>query len=286
MLCFFVTDLHGHSDRYNKLFELISDEHPDALFIGGDILPGGMAINASADLSHDDFIKGFLAKNLRKLKEKLADKYPEIFVILGNDDGRSSEPAISELESQNLWRYVHNHKIDFREFTVYGYAFVPPTPFRLKDWEKYDVSRYEEMGTISPEQGYYSFPIRDSDKKYATIKKDLDKLIENDNREKSIFLFHTPPYQTKLDRVDREGQMIDHAPVDIHVGSIAVRRFIEKHRPLLTLHGHIHESTRLTGRWVDRIGRTYCFNAAHDGPELSLVRFDPNRLENATRELL
>jgi len=249
-------------------------------------LPGGMAINASADLSHDDFIKGFLAKNLRKLKEKLADKYPEIFVILGNDDGRSSEPAISELESQNLWRYVHNHKIDFREFTVYGYAFVPPTPFRLKDWEKYDVSRYEEMGTISPEQGYYSFPIRDSDKKYATIKKDLDKLIENDNREKSIFLFHTPPYQTKLDRVDREGQMIDHAPVDIHVGSIAVRRFIEKHRPLLTLHGHIHESTRLTGRWVDRIGRTYCFNAAHDGPELSLVRFDPNRLENATRELL
>jgi len=33
------------------------------------------------------------------------------------------------------------------------------------------------------------------------------------------------------------------------VGSIAVRRFIEERQPLLTLHGHIHESARLTGDW-------------------------------------
>jgi len=70
------------------------------------------------------------------------------------------------------------------------------------------------------------------------------------------------------------------------VGSVAVRRFIEERQPLLTLHGHIHESARLTGDWQDRIGRTFMFSAAHDGPELALVRFDLENLEGATRELI
>ncbi len=78
---------------------------------------------------------------------------------------------------------------------------------------------------------------------------------------------------------------MDHAPVDVHVGSIAVRRFIEARQPLLTLHGHVHESARLTGTWQDRIGRTVCLSAAHDGPELALVRFDLERPGEATREL-
>jgi Icc-related predicted phosphoesterase len=69
------------------------------------------------------------------------------------------------------------------------------------------------------------------------------------------------------------------------VGSIAVRRFIEDRQPYLTLHGHIHESTRLTGSWRDRMGRTHMFSAAHDGPELALVRFDLDDLEGAEREL-
>lgn len=80
--------------------------------------------------------------------------------------------------------------------------------------------------------------------------------------------------------------MIDHAPLDVHVGSIAVRRLIENRQPLITLHGHIHESARLTGSWKDRIGNTHLFSAAHDGPELALVRFSPQNPENASRELL
>jgi Icc-related predicted phosphoesterase len=80
--------------------------------------------------------------------------------------------------------------------------------------------------------------------------------------------------------------MVDHAPLDVHVGSIAIRRFIEARQPLLTLHGHDHESARLTGAWKERIGRTVCLSAAHDGPELALVRFDLARPADATRELL
>jgi Icc-related predicted phosphoesterase len=98
-------------------------------------------------------------------------------------------------------------------------------------------------------------------------------------------LFHSPPYQTKLDRAALDGKMVDHVPVDVHVGSIAIRRLIEARQPLVTLHGHIHESAELTGSWKDRIGRTHIFSAAHAGPELALVRFDTDDLEQATREL-
>jgi len=62
--------------------------------------------------------------------------------------------------------------------------------------------------------------------------------------------------------------------------------FIQSQQPLLTLHGHVHESAEITGCWKEKIGRTYSFTAAHNGPELSVVRFDTDHLEDATRELI
>jgi len=104
--------------------------------------------------------------------------------------------------------------------------------------------------------------------------------------EKTIFLFHSPPYKSNLDRADLDDKMVDHAPIDVHVGSIAIQRFIKKKQPLLTLHGHVHESTRITGYWKERFGKTHSFNAAHDGSELALVRFRTDDLGNATRVLI
>jgi Icc-related predicted phosphoesterase len=103
---------------------------------------------------------------------------------------------------------------------------------------------------------------------------------------RAALLFQSPPYLTALDRAALDGRFVDHVPLDLHVGSIAIRRLIERHQPLLTLHGHVHESTRLTGRWRERIGRTHCFQAAHDGPELCVIRFDTADLESAARELI
>ena len=40
-----------------------------------------------------------------------------------------------------------------------------------------------------------------------------------------------------------------------HVGSVSVRKVIEKYRPLLGLHGHIHES-----RGLVKLGNTLCIN--------------------------
>ena len=37
--CFFVSDLHGKIDRYTKLFEAVASEKPQAVLLGGDLLP-------------------------------------------------------------------------------------------------------------------------------------------------------------------------------------------------------------------------------------------------------
>ena len=75
-------------------------------------------------------------------------------------------------------------------------------------------------------------------------------------------------------------------PLDVHIGSIAIQRFIAARQPLLTLHGHVHESRRLTGKWRDRFGRTVSLSAATEGTELALVRFDPHDPESASLELV
>jgi Icc-related predicted phosphoesterase len=171
-------------------------------------------------------------------------------------------------------------------YMVYGYSHVPPTPFRLKDWERYDVSRYVDPGCVAPTDGWLSFPVSHRELEWSTITEDLQDLVGDADLSNSVFLFHSPPYKSNLDRAALDGQSVDHVPLDVHVGSVAIERFIEARQPLLTLHGHVHESARLTGEWRERIGRTHAFTAAHDGPELALVRFDLEDLGGATRELV
>jgi Icc-related predicted phosphoesterase len=129
-------------------------------------------------------------------------------------------------------------------------------------------------------------PVPDGETSRGTIAADLEALAGGDDVSRAVFLFHAPPYRSALDRAALDGRTVDHAPVDVHVGSIAVRRFIEARQPLVTLHGHVHESARLTGAWQERIGRTVCLSAAHDGPELALVRFDLEAPADATRQLV
>jgi hypothetical protein len=128
--------------------------------------------------------------------------------------------------------------------------------------------------------------VDERERRYATIAGDLDELAAADDQRGAAWLFHAPPHDTPLDRAGLDGVTVDHVPVDVHVGSIAIRRFIERRQPLLTLHGHIHESARLTGAWRALLGRTWCLSGAHDGPELALVTFDPADPAGAVRQLL
>ena len=281
----FVSDLHGRPDRYRKLFEAVLSLRPAAVFLGGDLLPHPMISMGSVDPELRDFLAGFLVPGFAGLREAMSGDYPRVFLILGNDDARSEEEDVLEAAKSGLWEYAHARRIPWGAFTVYGYACVPPTPFQLKDWERYDVSRFVDPGCIPPEEGWRTMAASESEARFSTIREDLEKLSGDDDLRLGVFLMHAPPHGSGLDRAALDGKSVDHAPLDLHVGSIAVRRFIEARQPLLTLHGHVHESARLTGTWRERIGRTWALSAAHDGPELALVRFDPERPADAIREL-
>lgn len=284
-LAFFVSDLHGRIDRYQKLFDSVIAYQPNVLFLGGDLLPHLNRRNPDPFEQVHSFIHDFLLKGFLDLKARLGASYPHVFLILGNDDPRIAEPSIADAENLEIWHYVHFRWVKMMDFGIIGYSFVPPTPFRLKDWERYDVSQTVKAGCLSPAEGFRTVEPEENIEQ-ATIEKHLEMLVSGVNAEKSIFLFHSPPYNTSLDRAALDGVMAGQTPVDIHVGSIAIRRFIEKYQPWITLHGHIHESTRLTGSWKQNIGKTVCYNAAHDGPELSLVVIPLYNPEHAKRILL
>jgi uncharacterized protein len=75
---------------------------------------------------------------------------------------------------------------------------------------------------------------------------------------RAIFNFHAPPYGTGLDEapaLDATLRPIHGGAVMKPVGSTAVRDAITKHQPMLSVHGHIHES-----RGIKKMGRTLAIN--------------------------
>ncbi len=78
--------------------------------------------------------------------------------------------------------------------------------------------------------------------------------------ERAVFNIHVPPYATGLDIAplldDNLKPIVIGGEVAMGpVGSKALHDAIEKYQPLISLHGHVHES-----RGVARIGRTTCIN--------------------------
>lgn len=107
------------------------------------------------------------------------------------------------------------------------------------------------------------------------------------NKENALFNFHAPPFQTKLDEaplLDEELNPIIRggSTVMVPVGSKAVRRMIEKYKPFLALHGHIHESAGSV-----KIGPTYCANPGSEYAEgilrAYLVEFTGNKIGKLQR---
>jgi len=273
--CFFVSDLHGKMSRYEALFRIIKKDKPDFVFIGGDLLPH-RSFKASNAKGEGDFFNDFLLRKLSQLRDKLDCNYPEIFLIPGNDDLKSDLLSAAEGEKDGLWRNIHNQCVVIGKYRLYGYACVPPTPFRNKDWEKYDISKELAPGSIALSKGFYSLP-PDHDTANETIQQDIVKLVNEDDLEYGIFLFHSPPFETSLDVAETGSGIYE------HVGSKAIRNFIDEKQPYLTMHGHIHESVRITGEWKQTIGRTIMVSAAHDGPELALVKFELHDAHSAAR---
>lgn len=232
------------------------------------------------------YVREVLAASFERLAGLLGPEYPEVALILGNDDTRAAEEELLRGQARGLWQYAHKRRVVVAGWPIFGYNSVPPTPFRLKDFERYDVSRYVDPGCVPPEEGLLTREVPLHDLRFGTIQADLEELVGEERLEHAILLTHAPPYRTSLDRAALDGQKVEHVPLDLHIGSIAVRRLVEARCPRVGLHGHVHEAARLTGTWRERLHETWLFTGAHDGPELALVRFDPENPSKAERFLI
>ena len=95
----------------------------------------------------------------------------------------------------------------------------------------------------------------------------------------AIFNLHCPPYKSGLDEapaIDADLRLLHGGRALRPVGSTAVREAIEKHQPLLSLHGHIHES-----KGAIKIGKTLSINPGSSYEEGMLmgaiIQLDPTK---------
>ena len=95
----------------------------------------------------------------------------------------------------------------------------------------------------------------------------------------AIFNLHCPPYKSGLDEapaIDADLRLLHGGRALRPVGSTAVREAIEKHQPLLSLHGHIHES-----KGAIKIGKTLSINPGSSYEEGMLmgaiIQLDPKK---------
>jgi uncharacterized protein len=165
--------------------------------------------------------------------ERLAGTGRRAYVIPGNDDPWAIDEVLAAGASVDLCdeavRVVGPH-----ELLSFGYS--NPTPWKTP----------REL----PEEEIY------------TRLKALTERLEQPRR--AIFNIHVPPRDSSLDtayEVDEELRYVTKGgrPHEVPAGSSAVRQVIEETQPLLSLHGHIHES-----RGVARIGRTVAINPGSD----------------------
>jgi len=255
----YTSDLHGNKSMYERLVKRASEKDIDAVVIGGDLCPrGGSTLKETVSIQRD-----FLEKFMIPLFSRL-DK--DVFLIMGNDDFRINECVLESSKNKNP-KYIHKKSVKItKKYFIAGYGFVNPTPFRLKDWEKDEGIESASPAQIFPEE------IRTAEKESGSIKEDFGRLKMLGSPKKTIYVIHAPPFNTKLDMITGGA----------HVGSRAIGQFIEKEQPYLTLHGHIHESPKMSGSWKDKIGKTICINAGSGYPEdkLNCAVIDLDDLDN------
>ena len=165
--------------------------------------------------------------------ERLAGSDTRAYVIPGNDDPWSIDEVLASGESvvtcDERIEIVGSH-----EMVSLGYSNATPwkTPRELGE---------EEI--------------------YARLRRLADQL---EKPEQSIFNVHVPPWESSLDtafEVDEDLRYVTKGgrPHEIPTGSHAVRQILEETQPVLSLHGHIHES-----KGVTKIGRTVAINPGSD----------------------
>jgi Icc-related predicted phosphoesterase len=145
----------------------------------------------------------------------------------GNDDIFEIDDMI---ESSPCVTFAEGKVLDLGGFSMVSMGWTNPTP-----WDTFREAPEEELAG-----------------KIEAVAQHIPDMG------RAIFNFHAPPHGTGLD----DAPALDDALRPIHggavmkaVGSVAVREAINNHQPLLSVHGHIHES-----RGFKKMGRTLAIN--------------------------
>ena len=164
---------------------------------------------------------------MQMAEEKFKDSKVPIYVAPGNDDEMEIDEVIAGAKRVVL---AEGRTIDIGGYEMISSGWANPTP-----WHTYREAPEDELS------------------------KRMEPMIRDvKNMSRAIFNFHPPPFGTSLDEapaLDENLKPLHGGRALRHVGSTAVREAIDKHQPMLSLHGHIHE-----GKGITRIGKTLAIN--------------------------
>jgi uncharacterized protein len=228
------------------------------------LYPARMSAERAAELSEDSdavdalFEERMLATVERWMEiagEKLAGSGIPCYVCPGNDDVEQVDEVIRASEHVEL---AEGSVLEVEGFELASSGWANPTPW--------DTHREE-----SEEQ----------------LKQRLERMLADlGDAEKAIFNLHPPPYDSGLDEapaLDEEMRPKRGGQATEAVGSTAVREVIETYQPLVSLHGHIHES-----RGAVRLGKTLSINpgSAYDEGVLQGALVDLNKRKGKVKNYM
>ncbi|HYQ78532.1 MAG TPA: hypothetical protein VEP91_05410 [Solirubrobacterales bacterium] len=304
---FYAGDVHGSRVCWKKFVNAAAHYPADALVMGGDLTGKALVpIVREGDGSYSARVIGEqrvaeTAEELDEMQRAIATNgmYP---LIVDPDEARAlaADPRRREeafeqalLEELRLWVRFADERLagtDVRAFVIPGNDDPWSVDQVLASGRSVAACDQRVMMLGPHEMVSFGFSNRtpwdtprelDEDEIYSRLRRLSDQL---ETPERAIFNIHVPPYGSSLDtalEVDEELRYVMKGgrPHEVSTGSPAVRQIIEEVQPLLSLHGHIHES-----KGVTRIGRTVAINPGSDYTsghlDGCLVHLEPDRVVN------
>ncbi|RCK78309.1 MAG: hypothetical protein OZSIB_1551 [Candidatus Ozemobacter sibiricus] len=271
MKILYATDLHARPDRYREVLDHARWHRVDAVVTGGDALEWCLDDLAATAACQQAFLRDFLDPHFREYD----DAGIHWLGILSSHD----LPAIDEAFDALCAAHTHAHHCSRRRIELGGYEFigfdlVVDYPFPPKSRCRAEDARFRpppgrgQPVEATPE-GWRVVP--DWPARLAslpTIEQELAALPRPRDPRRAVYIIHHPPAGLGLATI--------HSGADI--GSPVIRRFLEQLQPRVALHGHIHESPAITGRWQGWLGSTLCLQPGQGDP-LQWLLLDLDTLE-------
>jgi Icc-related predicted phosphoesterase len=304
---FYAGDVHGSRVCWKKFVNAAAHYPADVLVMGGDLTGKGLVpIIREGDGTYSARVIGEqrVARTAEELDQmQLAITTNGMYPLIVDQDeaGRLAEDAAwrdeamekALLDELRLWVEFADERLGGTETLAYvipgnddpwsiDAVLASGTSVVACDESVQQVGPHEMVSFGYSNQTPWKTPRELGEGEiYERLKRLADQL---ENPRRAIFNVHVPPYESSLDTAfevddDLRYVMKGGRPHEVATGSPAVRQIIEETQPLLSLHGHIHES-----KGVTRIGRTMAINPGSDYGsghlDGCLVHLAPDRVVN------